>query len=160
MAQPHTNTIWYLDLHYGNATYLAITHTIPRTFRHAGLWYGNDMLNFHTISISSAGMPHLIWEWYGFLKQFLSNPIFPVNSCDASYYWITFSSFTSQFSEVIISLINALINYSKLGAQYHILCIHQFDNLKLNFVFNWSLNLQTHHNISATANLKKPKTLV
>ena len=44
------------------------------------------------------------------------------------------SSFTSQFSEVIMPLINALINYSKLGAQCHILCIQQFDTLKLNFV--------------------------
>ena len=88
------------------------------------------MVNFHTISISSESDMGMIW----FFKQFLSNPIFSVNKCDASYYWMTFSSFTSQFSEVIISLINALINYSKLGAQYHILCIHQFDTLKLNFV--------------------------
>ena len=119
-------------------------------------WYAKLPYNLHIICRYATSDMGMIW----FLKQFLSNPIFPVNSCDASYYWITFSSFTSQFSEVIISLINALINYSKLGAQYHILCIHQFDNLKLNFVFNWSLNLQTHHNISATANLKKPKTLV
>ena len=59
----------------------------------------------------------MIW----FFNQFLPNLIFSVN---------ILSSFTSQFSEVIMPL----INYSKLGAQCHILCIHQFDTLKLNFV--------------------------
>ena len=58
---------------YGN---LVKSHTIPISSRHAGLWHGNDMVNFHTISISSAGTLHLIREWYGFSP----------NSCPIPYF--------------------------------------------------------------------------
>ena len=34
-----------------------------------------DIVNLHTISISSAGMLHLTWEWYGF----------STNSCSILY---------------------------------------------------------------------------
>ena len=157
MAQPHTNTTWNLDLHYGNATYLAIIHTIPRSFRHTGLWYGNDIVNFYTLSISCAGMLHLIWEWYGVSPN--SCPIH-ILSCDASYYWVIFSLFISQFSEVIMSLISAPMNYSKLGAQYYVLCIHQFEWYSQAKFCLEKLIYKQITTFQQWQKLKKPKTLV
>ena len=75
--------------------------------------YGKLAYNLHIITRYVASDMGMIWF-------FLPNLIFSVNSCDASYYWMIFSSFTSQSSEVFMPLINALTNYSKLWAQYHI----------------------------------------
>jgi len=119
-------------------------------------WYGKLAYNLHMICRYAASDMGIIW----FFNQFVSNLVFSVNSCDASYYWMIFSSFTSQSSEVIMPLINALINYSKLGAQYHILCIHQFDTLKLNFVLIGALIYKHITTFQQLQKLKKPKKLL
>lgn len=79
--------------------WLASIWPLPLWNRHAGLWYGNDMVNLHTISISSAGMLHLIWELYGF----------STNSCPISY---------SQWTAVMLRttgwyLVHLLVNILK-----------------------------------------------
>ena len=85
------------------------SHIIQACWPMTWEWYGKLPYNLHIICRYAASDTEMIW----FFTQFLSNPVFSVNSCDASYYWTTFSQFTSQFSEVIASLINVLINYSK-----------------------------------------------
>lgn len=129
MAQPHTNTVCFLTLYYGDAWQLLIPLHHSHIINHTAIWYGNAMyfVNFHTIPISSRLTGDLIWEWYGYPWFLLhSNAIWKieiqvcgVRSHHLHFLFLEQKQLGSQIYIHLISLIHLKLCNSHLQLMYN-----------------------------------------